>query len=41
MEEENDEVYFWHLEKHQSSPQVVFIILGVSSQAGMPKVPKI
>ena len=32
-EEVNDEVYFWHTEKHRTFLQVDLIILGVRSQA--------
>ena len=37
--EENDEVHFWHADKHQSLLQVDTIILGVCNQA-CPKYAK-
>ena len=35
----NDEVYFWHADKHQSLLQVLTITLGVCNQV-CPKYPK-
>ena len=35
----NDEVYFWHADKHRSLLQVDTVILGVCNQA-CPKYPK-
>ena len=37
--EVNDEVYFWHADKHQKFLQIGTIVLGV--WPGMPKLPKI
>ena len=39
MKEVNDEVYFWHADKHWSFPQVDTIVLGIFSQI-YPKYPK-
>ena len=35
----NGQVYFWHLDKHRSVPQVDTIILGVHREA-CPNYPK-